>query len=121
GARLFTHDLPTLGVIYLDLGFDLQVLDADLLALVPLFGRALLQMGTGKEDFVSLTQRIGRSTGGLAQHRGISSRQDGGTAAWFFLSGKAMPERFAELLAISGDVLLDAQLGNRERFRQLAL
>jgi len=122
GARLFTHGLPTLGVIYLDLGFDLHVLDKALLALVPLFGRALLQTGTGKEDFVSLTQRIGRSTGGIAQHRALATRQGGAdTAAWFFLSGKAMPERFAEMLAIIGDVLLDARLDNRARFRQLAL
>ncbi len=122
GARLFYHDLPTLGILYLDLGFDLHVLDKDLLAYLPLFGRALLQTGTGKEDFVSLTQRIGRTTGGIAQHRGLSARQDGdGSAAWFFLSGKAVPDKFADMLAIMGDVLLDAQLGNRERFRQMAL
>ncbi|ODT77471.1 MAG: peptidase M16 [Pelagibacterium sp. SCN 64-44] len=122
GAQLFTHDLPTLGVIYLDLGFDLHVLDKALLPLVPLFGRALLQTGTSKEDFVSLTQRIGRSTGGIAQHRGLSTRQGGAdTAAWLFLSGKAMPEHFAEMLAIMNDVLLDARLDNRARFRQLAL
>jgi hypothetical protein len=121
-ARLFYHDLPTLGIIYLDLGFDLHVLDKDLLPYLPLFGRALLQTGTSKEDFVSLTQRIGRSTGGVAQHRGLSARQGSdGSAAWFFLSGKAVPEKFGELLAIMGDVLLDARLDNRERFKQMAL
>ncbi|MFD2647414.1 insulinase family protein [Devosia albogilva] len=122
GARLFYHDLPTLGILYLDLGFDLHVLDRELLPYLPLFGRALLQTGTGKEDFVSLTQRIGRTTGGIAQHRGLSARQDGnGSAAWFFLSGKAVPDKFADMLTIMGEVLLDAQLGNRERFRQMAL
>src|SRR5690606_32370020 len=50
GARLFNHALPTLGIIYLDLGFDLQVLDKALLPYLPLFGRALLQTGTSKED-----------------------------------------------------------------------
>ena len=121
-ARLFFHDLPTLGIVYLDLGFDLHVLDNAQLPYLPLFGRALLQTGTSKEDFVALTQRIGRSTGGIAQHRGLSTLQGGeGSAAWFFLSGKAVPERVEDMLAIMGDVLLDAQLGNRERFRQMAL
>ncbi len=121
-ARLFYHDLPTLGIIYLDFGFDLHVLQRELLPYLPLFGRALLQTGTGKEDFVSLTQRIGRTTGGIAQHRGLSARQGSdGSAAWMFLSGKAVPDKFADMLAIMGDVLLDAQLGNRERFRQMAL
>jgi len=98
------------------------VLDKALLPYLPLFGRALLQTGTGKEDFVSLTQRIGRTTGGIAQHRALATKQDGsGTAAWFFLSGKAVPDKFGAMLEIMGDVLLDAQLGNRERFKQMAL
>ncbi|ODT69236.1 MAG: peptidase M16 [Pelagibacterium sp. SCN 63-23] len=122
GARLLYHDLPTLGIVYLDLGFDLHVLDKDMLPFLPLFGRALLQTGTGREDFVSLTQRIGRNTGGMSQHRALATRQDGkGSAAWFFLSGKAVPDKVGDMLAIMGDVLLDAQLGNRDRFRQMAL
>ncbi|HEY8575759.1 MAG TPA: insulinase family protein [Devosia sp.] len=122
GTRLFRHDLPTLGIVYLDLGFDLHVLDKDLLPYLPLFGRALLQTGTGKENFVSLTQRIGQSTGGIAQHRALAARQGSdGSAAWFFLSGKAVPDKLDDMLAIMGDVLLDARLDNRERFRQMAL
>jgi len=121
-TRLLYHDLPTLGILYLDVGFDLHVLDKGLLPYLPLFGRALLQTGTKHEDFVSLTQRIGRSTGGIAQHRGLSARQnDSGSAAWFFLSGKAVPDKVEEMLAIMGDVLLDARLDNRERFKQMAL
>ena len=121
-ARLFYHDLPTLGIVYLDLGFDLHVLDKDLLPYLPLFGRALLQTGTSKEDFVSLTQRIGRLTGGVQQHRGLSARQGSdGSAAWFFLSGKAVPDRVGDMLDIMGDVLLDARLDNRARFKQMAL
>ncbi len=121
-TTLFYHDLPTLGIVYLDLGFDLHVLDKDLLPYLPLFGRALLQTGTSKQDFVSLTQRIGGATGGVNQHRGLSSRQgDAGSAAWFFLSGKAVPTNMAEMLAIMSDVLLDARLDNRERFKQMAL
>src|SRR5690606_24466689 len=122
GTRLFYHDLPTLGIVYLDLGFDLHVLDKELLPYLPLFGRALLQTGTSKEDFVSLTQRIGRTTGGIAQHRGLSARQGrDGSAAWFFLSGKAVPDKLADMLAIMGDVLLDARLDNRARIKQMAL
>ncbi|WP_297105034.1 insulinase family protein [uncultured Devosia sp.] len=122
GVRALYHDLPTLGIIYLDLGFDLHVLDKAHIPYLPLFGRALLQTGTSKEDFVSLTQRIGRTTGGIAQHRGLATRQDGlGTAAWFFLSGKAVPDKFSAMLDILGDVLLDANFSDKTRFRQMAL
>jgi Zn-dependent M16 (insulinase) family peptidase len=122
GARLMHHDLPTLGILYLDLGFDLKAIDAELLHYLPLFGRALLQTGTSKEDFVSLTQRIGRTTGGIAQHRSLATRLDNEeTAAWFFLSGKSVPGKFADMLDIMSDVLLDARLDNRDRIRQMAL
>lgn len=122
GARLMHHDLPTLGILYLDLGFDLKVLEPALLPYLPLFGRALLQTGTSKEDFVSLTQRIGRTTGGIAQHRSLATRLDNDeTAAWFFLSGKSVPAKFGDMLDIMGEVLLDARLDNKDRIRQMAL
>lgn len=122
GVRTLYHDLPTLGILYLDIGFDMHVLDKADLPYLPLFGRALLQTGTSKEDFVSLTQRIGRTTGGIAQHRGLASKQDGsGTAAWFFLSGKSVADKFADMLGIMSDVLLDANFSDKARFRQMAL
>ncbi|RYE81843.1 MAG: peptidase M16, partial [Hyphomicrobiales bacterium] len=122
GVRSFTHALATNGVLYLDFGFDMHALPGNLLPLVPLFARALLQTGTSKQDFVSLTQRIGRSTGGIGFQRINSTRTDGAsTAAWLMLRGKAVPDKAGELLAIIHDVLTDAQLGNRDRIRQMVL
>ncbi len=122
GVTLYTHPLPTNGVIYLDLGFDLGALPGRLIPLLPIFSRALTQTGTGREDFVSLSQRIGRSTGGVGASRFNSTRRDGaGTAAWLFLRGKAVPANAEELLAILTDVITDARLDNRERIKQMAL
>jgi Zn-dependent M16 (insulinase) family peptidase len=44
------HDLFTNGIAYLDLGFNLHTLPQKYLPYVRLFGRALLEMGTEKED-----------------------------------------------------------------------
>lgn len=122
GIRTFTHPLATNGVLYLDLGFDLKALPGRLLPYLPIFSRALTQTGTSKEDFVALTQRIGRSTGGIGVQRWASAKRDGsGTAAHLFLRGKAVPEKAGELLAIMHDVLTDARLENRERIRQMVL
>jgi Zn-dependent M16 (insulinase) family peptidase len=122
GIRTYTHPLPTNGVIYLELGFDMQALPGRLLPYLPIFSRALTQTGTSTEDFVSLTQRIGRSTGGVGVQRWSNTRRDGsGTAAWVFVRGKAVPEKAGELLAIMHDVLTDARLDNRERIRQMVL
>ncbi|HEU4322200.1 MAG TPA: insulinase family protein [Roseiflexaceae bacterium] len=121
GTRLLYHDLFTNGIAYLDLGFDLRGLPPELLPYLPLFSRGLLELGTAHEDYVRLSQRIGRSTGGIRQQLFISATRDGGTAARLILRGKAMVGQASELLAIIRDVLLDVRLDNRERFRQMAL
>jgi Zn-dependent M16 (insulinase) family peptidase len=122
GVRTFMHPLATNGVLYLDLGFDLKALPAELLPYLPIFSRALTQTGTSTESFVSLSQRIGRSTGGIGVNRWSSARRDGkGTAAWLFVRGKAVPDKTGELLAIIHDVLTDARLENKDRIRQMVL
>jgi presequence protease len=121
-TRVLYHDLFTNGVVYLDIGFDLHTLPGELLPLVPLFGRALLETGVGDEDFVRLSQRIGRATGGIWPQR-WSSTVPGAPhcASWLCLRGKALPHQTPELLSILRDVLLKARLDNRERFLQLVL
>ncbi|HUV32628.1 MAG TPA: insulinase family protein, partial [Devosiaceae bacterium] len=113
-ARVLYHELPTNGIGYLNLGFDLTTLPRELWPLVPLFCRALLQTGTQREDFVSLSQRIGRSTGGIAARPWISAKLElGQSTAWLFVHGKAVTERTGELLAIIGDVLMQARLNDQ--------
>jgi Zn-dependent M16 (insulinase) family peptidase len=122
GVETITHDLFTNGIIYLDLGFDLHSLPQDLLPYAGLFGRLLTEMGTGKEDFVKLTQRIGRSTGGIHASTFTSAvHGSGGSQARLFLRGKAVLPQTAALLDILKDVLLDARLENPERFKQIVL
>ncbi len=121
-SKILFHDLFTNGIVYLSVGFNLQALPQEYLTLAGLFGPALLSMGTEKEDFVKLSQRIGRKTGGISPGSFISANQkdDEGTA-WFFLSGKATMEQTQDLLDILSDVLLTANLDNQERFRQIVL
>ncbi len=122
GRRLLYHDLFTNGIVYCDLAFDLHTLPAEDLPYIPLFGRALTEMGTHKEDYIRLLQRIGQTTGGVFADRLLSARKDDPQGeAWFFLRGKATVEHAADLLGIFGDLLSDLNLDNRERFLQMAL
>jgi len=121
-TEILYHDLFTSGIAYLELGFNLHTLPQECLPYVPLFGRALLEMGTEDEDFVSLTLRISRKTGGVhpAFHTSVVKDSKAGTA-WLFLRGKAMMAQTTELLAILRDVLLKVRLDNQARFRQIVL
>jgi hypothetical protein len=122
GCELLYHDLFTSGIVYLDIGFNLYALPQKVLPYVPLFSRALLEMGTEDEDFVSLTQRISRKTGGIRPSLFVSSIRDSPQgSAWLFLRGKAMFKQTQDLLDIFRDVLLKVRLDNRERFQQMVL
>jgi hypothetical protein len=79
-------------------------------------------MGTEKEDFVRLTQRISRNTGGIVPKPFTSSHPAGkGSVAWLFLRAKAMVPQAGELVHILRDVLLTARFDNQDRFRQMVL
>ena len=122
GAPVFYHDLFTNGIVYLDVGFDLRAVPQELLPLLPLFGRCLLEAGTETEDFVRLSQRIGSRTGGLSAHSLVSGRRGGDRAvARFFLRGKATADRTGDLVDILRDVLTTVRLDNRDRLLQMAL
>ena len=122
GARIVTHDLNTSGIAYLDVGLDLHRLTPDLLPYATLFGRAILQLGTEREDYVCLTQRIGRVTGGIRPDLFTGDARGGGeAAAWLFLRGKVLAPRTGEMLDILRDVLTTARWDDRDRFRQIAV
>jgi Zn-dependent M16 (insulinase) family peptidase len=122
GVEVIRHDLFTNGVIYIDLGFDFAALPAELLPLMSVFGRALLEMGTQTEDFVSLSQRIGRNTGGIkSQVLCLSGYQNDRCITKLLLRAKATRVKADKMLAILGDVLLTARLDNQERFKQIVL
>ncbi len=121
-SRLLYHDLFTNGITYLDVGFDLKSLPQDLLPYAGLFGSLLLSMGTESEDYVRLSQRIGRKTGGIGSSTFVSAvTDDSRDESWMFLSGKATMDQTQDLLDIMRDVLLTARLDNRERFGQIVL
>lgn len=126
GSQVLYHDLFTNGIVYLDLGFALHALPQEYLPYVPLFGRALLEIGTENEDFVKLSQRIGRSTGGIRPASLTSvvrsdGQASGQSTAWLFLRGKSTAAQSADLLAILRDILLTVKLDNQERFKQMVL
>ena len=121
-AKVLYHDLFTNGILYFDLGFDLHALPADLLPLANIFARALLEMGTEAEDYVKLSQRIGKSTGGIRRAlEATAIRGSQESVARLFLRTKATPGQVTDLLGILKEILLTANFDNRARLKQIVL
>lgn len=122
GARLLRHNLFTNGIVYLDLAFDLRALSPHLLPYVPLFARALTEMGTATSDFVRLLQRIGRETGGIyAATMTATDIVSTAPVGRLIVRGKSTVAQTTELLRLLSEILLTVNLDNRERFRQIVL
>ena len=122
GNRILYHDLFTNGIAYFDLGFDLHSLPQELLPFLPLFSRALKEMGTTEQSFVQLMQRIGQETGGIRTSIFTSTAANGNAScAWLLLRGKAMVDKVGEMLAIMRDMITKVDFSNQERFRQMVL
>ena len=82
--------------------------------------RSLTQMGIQKEDFVELSERIGRKTGGLsfspftAHKRGQAEPQ-----AYLMVRGKVTASKAPDMLDLMRDILLTARLDDKDRFKQV--
>eukprot|EP00741_Cyanophora_paradoxa_P007193 tig00001085_g6960.t1 len=105
-----------------DLALDISRVPATDLPLLNVFSRALLQMGTSKENFVQLSQRIGQRTGGIKTSTFTSAGSMGGPPqTWLMVRGKAMRSEAGELLDVLREVLTDLRLDDPARFKQILL
>ncbi|MCU0856858.1 MAG: insulinase family protein [Pontiellaceae bacterium] len=121
-TTLLFHELFTGGIVYLDIGFNLHALDAEDLPWVSLLGSMLLEMGTQKEDFAALSQRIAQKTGGIHVFPFVAPLEKSPqSAAHLFLRGKCMIGQTEELFDILSDILFTPALDNRKRFREILL
>ncbi len=123
---VLTHPLDSAGIVYLDLGFDLTPVPLRLLPLVPLFGRALTEMGTRRTPFEELSLRIARTTGGidadpLATGLLGPDYRPAGAAVRLFVHGKAVAERGQDMLDIIAEVLAETDFTDQERFGLMVL
>ncbi|MEJ5299428.1 MAG: insulinase family protein [Thermodesulforhabdaceae bacterium] len=123
GGTLITYPLSTHGIVYLDVGFRFDHLSSDLLPYLPLFCSALMEMGTKKRDYVEMSERISRLTGGIRPKILIRRRFDDDSSGVFylFLRGKALIKRFPDMVDIIKEIVVDSVFDSKDRFFQILL
>lgn len=125
GATVLNHPLFTNGVVYFDMMLSMDKLPARLLPLMSIFSGSLTELGTTKRDFVSLQQEIGRETGGLRSSTFItqlvSADGNGPAMSRLIVRGKGMILQIPKLLDLTREILLDVDVTNKERLRQLLI
>jgi Zn-dependent M16 (insulinase) family peptidase len=121
-APLYFHPQPTGGICYLALHLDAGPLPESRLPLLPLLGRAMLEMGNSRRGHIELNMEIARKTGGMDAGLSILSRLDSpAPLCSFYLSGKAAPDKTEALFELCAELLVSTNLDNKEQFRRLLL
>ena len=116
------HNLPTNGISYVEALFDISPVPLSLMPLMPLFGRALTETGTANRDFIALNMAIASKTGGLeASPAFLTSRAARSPLPRLMVSGKAAPDKINDLFGLIGEIILDANFDQQERFLRMVL
>lgn len=106
-----THELDTSGIAYCNLLLPLDGVPERLLPLVPLFARALTEVGTRDCDFVRLGTRMAAKTGGIWACSKLAARHGSrAPLAWLVLGGKAVRDKVDDLFALLQECLLTPAL-----------
>lgn len=122
GLDVVTHALDTMGILYARLAFDLSVVPSHLLPLVPLYARALTELGTRRSDYVQLGFEISAHTGSLGAGAVILPRSsDAAPVCYLSVSGKCTADKVERMTSLMEEILAEPDFDNRERFVQMAL
>ncbi|MBQ9105255.1 MAG: insulinase family protein, partial [Mailhella sp.] len=106
GVTVLTHALDTTGIAYARLAFDLAAVPSRLLPLVPLYARALTELGTKRRDYVDLGFEISAQTGALGAGPVILPRSaDAAEVSYLCLSGKCTAEKVGRMTALMEEIL----------------
>ncbi|KAJ1445570.1 Metalloenzyme, LuxS/M16 peptidase-like protein [Pelagophyceae sp. CCMP2097] len=115
GVNVLTHPLPTAGVVYADVLFNVMGLPLEDLPLLRLFITVLPEIGVKGMDAVTLQRRIGARTGGIGAALLYSQRVSGDgvsdpmdAVAHFCLSGKATSDNADELFDLMHKMVAEA-------------
>ncbi|KAL4578658.1 hypothetical protein LXL04_014787 [Taraxacum kok-saghyz] len=119
GVKVLKHDIITNDVLYADIAFDMSSLKPELLPLVPLFCRSLLEMGTKDLNALQLNQLIGKETGGISVYPFTSSKQGSNDpVSHIIVRGKSMSASTEDLFNLMTSVLQEAEFTNMKRFKR---
>ncbi|KAI0566170.1 presequence protease [Gracilaria domingensis] len=125
GVTVYHHPLSTNGVVYVDMALDMSKVPKEYLPLASILAGALTELGTSKDDFVTLQQRLGAETGGVStsvySDQRYTTDGNGRPLLKLLVRGKAVVSQVSHLMDIIGDILVDANVSNKDRFRQLLI
>ncbi len=122
-VSLLTTDVFANGVNYLTLAFSLSGLPHDLWDYVPLFCYTFTRLGTGRQDYAALSERIAGHSGGISASTFAASDALDPTRSVTCISihGKALDRNFSTMTGIVQDILTGLDYADQSRLKDVLL
>ena len=123
GVSVYTHPLFTAGIVYLDIGFDLSTVPWQLLPYFPIYSELLTRCGAAGQSPEHMAKRVSLSTGGIGSSEMCTTKfgTEEDLVFKFFFHGKALPERFDEMIEILSDIFHEPGLDNAKLLNDILL
>lgn len=117
---LYCHDINTIGVLYSRLIFSLDSVPFESLSLLPIYARALTELGTKNYTVTDLGLEIECSTNGLQFNSNFrATERSEKFLKSFVINSKITKENIPRFLAILDEIIFSFSFDNKERFIQM--
>jgi len=128
GVTVLLHEVVTsFGIVWVDFGVDISMLEYDDIILSPLLARLMVDAGTGKYSDVQVAREIGINTGGIDAEILLDTILPQNTTAQYqvpsgdhfhsklFMRGAAMRDKAPKLLELLAEIMFRPLLDSQER------
>jgi Zn-dependent M16 (insulinase) family peptidase len=121
GQQVLVSELETNHISYLDIGFDVSCLPADLLPWLDIFGTIVTEIGTKRLDYRQFAKEIATCTGSFSHSLTTYSKKplSENVKPVFWLHMKCLPDYLERTLHLVAEIFTDLSLEDRDRIREI--
>ncbi|MBC7472595.1 MAG: insulinase family protein [candidate division SR1 bacterium] len=119
---VYYHNIHTNGVAYIDIGFDLDAIDAKYYPYLALYSRLFTELNTTHYTANDINQLLDLHTGNFSSKVINMEKVDGESVVrYLFLRGKVLPRSIASLLEIWSEIIQTLKLDNKDKIKQILI
>jgi hypothetical protein len=120
-VSLYSHDVFTNGIVYLDLSFDITGLDSEFLRYVPLYVDAIGELGLPGKSYDEVVTEIAMKTGGFSSTTevGVPLHEVRFADRRVVFRVKLLEKTVADAVDLVRDLLLETSFDNHERLAEI--
>ena len=117
GARLYTYNVFTRGIVYLSLAFDTRGLSEDEKRLLPLLVRAMQMCGTRRLDFTQLSTQIKMLTGSFFMYPSAGADRHHRPVSLVVVKAKMLESDLTDEMDLVAELLTDPEFSDFPRLK----